>query len=102
MAAVPEPSEPRRYHPFVLDALALWGIVPRDDTDPRRAYFLLKAIYCFEIREMKIRRREAERVLGPQPLDDYRRGLDRLKEKYAVLKLPAAEWVEGGAGTENL
>ena len=41
-------------------------------------------------------------MLGPQPLDDYRRGLDRLKEKYAVLKLPAAEWVEGGAGTENL
>ena len=100
-----ESSQPPPYRPFVLDALARWGIVPRRETDPRRAYFLLKAIYCFEIREMKIRRREAERVLGPQPLDEYRRGLERLKEKYAVLKLPAAEWVaqrnEGGAGARN-
>jgi hypothetical protein len=33
-------------------------------------------------------------VLGPQPLDDYRRGLHRLKERYRVLKLAWWEWVE--------
>lgn len=98
---VQESSQPSRYRPFVLESLRCWGIVPRPWTDPRRAYFLLKAIYCFEIREMKIRRKEAERVLGPQPLDDYRRGLERLKAKYAVLKVPAVEWVEGGADAEN-
>lgn len=89
------PEGPHRYRPFVLEQLARWGIVPSSRTDPKRAYFLLKAIYCFEIREMKIRRKEKERVLGPQPLDDYRRGLERLKDKYAVLKLPARDWVEG-------
>lgn len=94
---MPKPLQRARFRPVVLDQLARWGIVPREDTDPRRAYFLLKAIYCFEIREMKIRRREAERVLGPQPLDDYRRGLERLKEKYAVLKMPPAEWVDADA-----
>lgn len=87
-------ERPHRYRPFVLEELARWGIVPSPETDPRRAYFLLKAIYCFEIREMKIRRKEKERVLGPQPFDDYRRGLERLKDKYAVLKLPAQRWVE--------
>ena len=99
---MPSPPTASRYRPAILAALARWGIVPRADTDPRRAYFLLKAIYCFEIREMKIRRREAERVLGPQPLDDYRQGLGRLKEKYAVLKMPAAQWVDEGEGTERL
>ena len=85
------------YHPNVLRELARWGIAPRPGTDPARAYFLLKAIYCFEIREMKQRRREAEEVLGPQPLDDYRRGLELLKEKYDLLRVPARKWVEEGA-----
>lgn len=89
-----------RYHPYVLHELARWGIVPRAETDPSRAYFLLKCMYTFEIREMKIRRKEAERLLGPQPLDDYRQGLERLREKYGVLKVPAQKWaqkwVEGG------
>lgn len=89
-----------RYHPFVLSELVKWGIVPHEHTDPSRAYFLLKCIYTFEIREMKLRRKEAERLLGPQPLDEYRRGLERLKEKYEVLKVPsgswAEKWVEGG------
>jgi len=93
-------SAKHRYHPYVLSELARWGIVPHAGTDPSRAYFLLKCIYTFEIREMKIRRKEAERLLGPQPLDDYRQGLEQLKEKYAVLKTPARKWaqrwVEGG------
>jgi len=101
MIFVQDSSQSVRLRPAVLDALARWGIVPREHTDPRRAYFLLKAIYCFEIREMKIRRREAERVLGPQPLDDYRRGLERLKEKYALLKMPAVEWRVDADGRED-
>jgi hypothetical protein len=82
------------YRPFVLAELARWGIVPRPGTPPATAYHLLKMIYAFEIREMKFRRRELERTLGPQPLDDYRRGLERLKAKYRVLKLASHEWVE--------
>lgn len=88
------PGPPYRYRSFVLEELSRWGIVPGPTTPPATAYHLLKMIYAFEIREMKFRRREVERALGPQPLDDYRRGLDRLKLKYRVLKLASHEWVE--------
>lgn len=85
------------YHPNVLRELERWGIAPAPETEPSRAYFLLKAIYCFEIREMKQRRREKEEVLGPQPLEDYRRELDRMKERYDLLRVPARKWVEEGS-----
>jgi hypothetical protein len=82
------------YRPFVLEELARWGVVPRAGTDPAAVYSLLKSIYSFEIRRMKARHREKERVLGPQPLEDYRRGLFELKERYRVLKLAWWQWVE--------
>lgn len=85
---------PYRYHPQILAALEEHGIRPKPTSDPSRVYELLKSIYSFEIREMKARRREAERVLGPQPLDAYRRQLARLKERYPVLAIPPHHWVE--------
>lgn len=89
---------PYRYHPHVLAALEHHGLRPGPTTDPRDAYELLKAIYTFEIREMKLRRREKERVLGPQPLDDYRRELRALQRRYPILKIPPQHWVEGSDG----
>lgn len=89
-----KPSPPYRYRPFVLEELARWGIVPRPTSDPAAVYALLKSIYSYEIRRMKAGRREKERLLGPQPLEDYRRGLHELKERYRVLKLAWWEWVE--------
>ncbi|MFP3942164.1 MAG: hypothetical protein ACLF0P_17855, partial [Thermoanaerobaculia bacterium] len=62
--------------------------------DPAKVYELLKSIYSYEIRRMRARHKEKERVLGPQPLDDYRRGLHALKEEYRVLKRPWWQWVE--------
>lgn len=85
---------PYRYRGFVLEELAGWGIMPGPATEPRDAYGLLKSIYSYEIRRMRAMHKEKERVLGPQPLDDYRRGLHELKEKYRVLKLAPHEWVE--------
>lgn len=90
---------PYRYHPHVLAALERHGLRPGPHTDPHAVYDLLKAIYTFEIRGLKARRREAEAVLGPQPLDAYRRQLQRLKERYPVLSIPAHHWVERGGGT---
>lgn len=95
---VKEPSPPYRYRPFVLAELLRWGIAPRPGSDPAAVYTLLKSIYSYEIRRMKARRREVERVLGHQPLDAYRRGLHELKEEYRVLKLAWWEWVEEGPG----
>lgn len=89
-----KPAPPYRYRPFVLEELARWGIVPRPTSDPAAVYSLLKSIYSYQIRSMKAGRREKERLLGPQPLEDYRRGLHELKERYRVLKLAWWEWVE--------
>ncbi|HKB95083.1 MAG TPA: hypothetical protein VKC62_12750 [Gaiellaceae bacterium] len=83
-----------RYRPEVLAELARHGIVPRPETPPERVYELLKSIYTFEVREAKFRRRELERVLGPQPLEPYRREIRALLERYPVLSLPAHHWVE--------
>lgn len=94
----PSTGPPYRYRPVVLEELLLWGIAPDPTTEPARVYELLKAIYTFEIRELKARRREAERVLGPQPLEEYRRGLHALKERYPLLTLPSRLWIEEEPG----
>ena len=83
-----------RYRPEVLEELARHGIVPRPETPPERVYELLKSIYTFEIREARLRHREMERVLGPQPLDEYRREVQALLDRYPILRLPAHHWVE--------
>jgi hypothetical protein len=83
-----------RYRPEVLEELARHGIVPRPDTPSERVYDLLKSIYTFELREAKLRHRDRERVLGPQPLDPYRREIRTIQDRYPVLRLPAHHWVE--------
>jgi hypothetical protein len=83
-----------RYRPEVLEELARHGLVPRPETPPERAYDLLKSIYTFELREAKLRHRERERVLGPQPLDAYRREVHAIQDRYPVLRLPSHHWVE--------
>jgi hypothetical protein len=81
-----------RYRREVLSALRQHGIVPHPGIAPLRVYELLKSLYSFEIRGLRARHRELERLLGPQPLDAYRRALAALKERYPVLALPAHHW----------
>jgi len=88
MAAVP------RYRPEVLEELARHGLIPRPDTPAERVYDLLKSIYTFELRAAKLRHQERERVLGPQPLDPYRREIRAIQDRYPVLRLPPPHWVE--------
>lgn len=38
----------------------------------------------------------ASAVLGPQPLEDYRRRLHELKRRYPLLEMPGLYWVERG------
>jgi hypothetical protein len=84
----------QRYRPEVLAELLRHGLAPRPETPPERAYALLKSIYTFEIREARHRREEAERVLGPQPLEAYRAAVRAIQDRYPVLRLPAYHWVE--------
>ena len=87
-----------RYRPEILEQLDHHGIRPKAHTPPADAYDLLKSIYTFEVRELNARRREAERILGPQPLENYRRQLHALLERYPVLKLHSQQWVEPDDG----
>lgn len=88
------PPGPFRYREGVLRALLAHGVSPRATTDPAKVRELLSALYVFEIRELRARRRELERVLGPQPLDGYSRQVDALKRRYPLLNLPLVHWVE--------
>ncbi len=90
MAAGP----PYRYCQGVLEALLRHGLAPRPDTDPAKVRELLSALYVFEIRELRARRRELERALGPQPLDEYARQVEALRGRYRLLELPLPHWVE--------
>lgn len=84
-----------RYRPAILAELARRGIVPKEDTDPQLLRDLVGALYVFEIRERKLRHRELERILGPQPMGAYREAIRSLKEKYQpLLRFPAELWVE--------
>lgn len=87
-------GDPSRYRADVLRVLLDHGVAPKATTDPAVVRELLSALYVWEIRELRIRRRELERTLGPQPLADYARRLAALKERYALLGLPLPHWTE--------
>ena len=93
MHDLPEFPLPVTYCADVTAALRELGVAPRPTTQPRLVYSHLRAVYTFEIRERKVRRRELERFFGPQPLADYERQIEELRAKYALLRLPLPQWV---------
>ncbi len=94
MHDLPELRVPLSYRPDVQSALRALGVAPRPTTQPRLVYSFLRALYTFEIRERKARRRELERFFGPQPLADYERQIEELRSKYFLLRVPLRQWVE--------
>jgi hypothetical protein len=93
MHQLPDFPLPIRYRPSVLAILAELGAMPRPTTQPRVVYSFLRALFTFEIRERKARRRELERFFGPQPLSDYVRQIEELRAKYALLRVLPREWI---------
>ena len=87
-------ERPVRYRADVLDVLLELGAAPTKETQPRVPYQFLRALMTFEIRGCKARRRELERFFGPQPLDEYAREIELLREKYFLLRRPPGEWLE--------
>lgn len=88
--------ETYRYRETVLRELERLGIRPRSATSPELLHDFLNALYVFEIRELKLRRDELERFLGPQPLTEYSAQVHALKRKYPLLSLPLPAWTEPG------
>ncbi len=94
MHDLPEFPLPVSYRPEVAATLRELGVEPRSTTQPRLVYGHLRAVYTFEIRERKARRRELERFFGPQPLADYEGEIEALRAKYHLLRLPLRQWLE--------
>lgn len=91
-----------RYRSEILAELARKGIQPKESTDPGRVRDLVNDLYRFEIRDLKLRLKEKEGILGPQPMENYRRQVLELKAKYQrLLGLPAEAWVLPDAGSED-
>lgn len=98
MAVTPDHGSPHHRSdraPFRADVnrvLATHGVVPTPGTDARMVREFLRDLYNFELRRAKFMRREAERIMGPQPLEPYRRQVEALKERYTILSLPVDRW----------
>lgn len=85
---------PFHYRPEILAALAGHGLRPRPTNDPRAVYELLKSLYSWELRRLKIDYRELERRIGPQPIANYREAARRVLERYDVLRQAPHEWLD--------
>ncbi|HVR98656.1 MAG TPA: hypothetical protein VMW27_18715 [Thermoanaerobaculia bacterium] len=85
-----------RYREAVLQELERFGIRPGPATPPARVRAFLNDLYTFELREIKVSRREAERFFGPQPRELYVVRVQAVKEKYPLLSLPVEVWTEPG------
>lgn len=84
--------ESRSLKPEVIRALLDHGIRPVAGSNAAQIRSHLNDLYTFQLRDLKLMRREAERILGPQPLEDYRRRVQALQERYRLLSLPADRW----------
>ncbi len=87
-----EASDHRPFKKEVIRALLDHGIRPVAGSNPVQIRSHLNDLYTFQLRDLKLMRREAERILGPQPLEDYRRRVQALQDRYRLLSLPADRW----------
>lgn len=89
----PTPFAPR-YRPDILVALESHGFRPRVGVDPSRVYELVKSLYVWELRRLKLDLKQLDPELGPASRRSLAEGNRRLLERYAVLRVPPHEWVE--------
>lgn len=84
----------RNYRPEVLAALESLGFRPRAEIEPSRVYELLKSLYVWELRRLKLDLMRLDPDFGPATRRSLAEGNRRLLERYAVLRVPPHEWVE--------
>lgn len=84
----------QHYRPEILAALEVHGFRPRQEVDPSRVYELLKSLYVWELRQLKLDLKRLDPGFGPATRRSLAEGNRRLLERYAVLRVPPHEWVE--------
>lgn len=84
----------RSYRAEILAALEVHGIRPRPEIPPSRVYDLLKSLYVWELRRLRLDLRQLDPDFGPATRRSLAEGNRRLLERYAVLRVPPHEWVE--------
>ncbi|GMU67284.1 MAG: hypothetical protein AMXMBFR36_35580 [Acidobacteriota bacterium] len=83
-----------RYRSEILTALDSHGFRPRGGVEPSRVYELLKSLYVWELRRLKLDLKQLDPDFGPATRRSLAEGNRRLLERYAVLRVPPHEWVE--------
>ncbi|MGH9824974.1 MAG: hypothetical protein ACREDR_17225 [Blastocatellia bacterium] len=78
-----------RYRTSVLDQLAGHGIIPGDDTSPDFIHDFVNDLYVYEIRALKQRM-----ISGLIAKSDYAKAVAALRDRYPILSLPLAYWLE--------
>ena len=84
------PDEPRfHYRPDVLAALRRHGVAPTESTRPELVREFVSDLYRFEIRQLR-----ARFLAGEFPKKDYYSHVEALRNRYPVLALRPAEFLE--------
>jgi hypothetical protein len=78
-----------KYRETVLTELARHGIIPRSDTPPELIHELVNDLYLHEIRMLREQMRK-----GLIPKHDYANRVSELRQRYPILSLPVAYWIE--------
>jgi len=78
-----------RYKPDVLAALAGHGLRPGPETTPAQLRSYIHDVYLFEIRGLRDRCRA-----GEFPRRELAGRVVELRNRYLLLSLPEAEWLE--------
>ena len=77
------------YRQDVLDRLWAHGAQPTARTRPELARDFVRDLYKYEIRRLR------DRMLRQEfPKAEYSSRVDALRRRYAVLALPASQWIE--------
>jgi hypothetical protein len=90
--AVPKPQAKAgrfRYRADVLEALGGHGVAPTGSTRPELVREFVSDLYRFEIRQLR-----ARYLAGEFPKQDYSARVEALRNRYPVLALRPAEFLE--------
>jgi hypothetical protein len=77
------------YQQQILDELAGHGLIPRPDTSPQLLRDAVRDLYKYEIRRLRDRL-----IAGEIQKRDYAGHVVALRERYRVLSVPTALWMD--------